>query len=133
MKNNRQSFTLVEMMIAVTILAVGIVLVLRSLLNAVSTLDYIQNRMTAITFLENKMNILEQTAVEEKGVKIGSAEEEALVGNRKAVFTSQIEIVEMEKLKEDQQKMDKATLKVLWQEGGNNRDAALVTYLPEKK
>lgn len=120
-------------MIAVTILAVGIVLVLRSLLNAVSTLDYIQNRMTAITFLENKMNILEQTAVEEKGVKIGSAEEEALVGNRKAVFTSQIEIVEMEKLKEDQQKMDKATLKVLWQEGGNNRDAALVTYLPEKK
>ena len=130
---DNKGFTLVEMMIAVTILAVGIVLVLRSLLNAVSTLDYIQDRVTAIAFLENKMNILEETTLKEDGVKAGTVEEEALVGNRKATFISQIETVEMEKLKEDQPKIDKVTLKISWREGGGYKDATLSTYLPDAK
>ena len=48
----RRGFTLVELMVTVSILAVGIVMVLRSFLSISSTLDSGSNRIIAMQLLE---------------------------------------------------------------------------------
>jgi len=143
---DNKGFTLVEMMIAVSILAIGIVLVLRSLLNTLSVLDTVQNRVSAICFLEGKMNALEQTAIEEKGVEAGEGEpEKAQIGNRKAVFKVDIKEVESgsegtdAKEEKEKQKLmkialiDEVKMNVSWEEGEVSKDETLVTYMPEKE
>ena len=130
MRLRSSSFTLVEMMVAVSILGIGIVLIARSLLNSLSALDSLQNRIVAVCFLGYKMNGLEEETLREKGIKPEEAQEEADFGVRKADFKKEITAIDIEEMKDD---LNVAKLTLYWTEGVKQKDEALVTYLPNKK
>jgi len=120
-------FSLVELMIAVSILSVGIVAVLTSFLNSASLLDSLHNRLAAINFLEGKISDLRQKAIEEDGIEPDSSQEEIALGNRRAEFRLEIQPLDVEELKDY---INEAKFSLSWQEGNKNKDESLVTYLP---
>jgi type II secretion system protein I len=130
--STKNGFTLVEMMIAVSILAVGITLVLRSLLSSTAALDSIEGRVAALSFLENSMDALEETALKGGEISAGNHEEETMLGNREAVFKSEVSEADAGASK-DSLGIDEIKLSLCWQEGGRDKDAVLVAYLPHKK
>lgn len=124
-----RAFTLVEMMVALCVLAIGITLISRSFISAVSVMDTMRNRISAVYFLNSKMNGLEEEALEKKGIKEGESREETILGGRNAVFRSEIAALE----EEDFEDINQVKLTLSWQEGGIAKDETLVTYLPGKK
>jgi prepilin-type N-terminal cleavage/methylation domain-containing protein len=127
---SRKGFTLVELMIAVSILCIGIVLVLRSFLNTASALESLHNQITAIQYLETKINALEQKAFQEEGVQPGDTQEELALGSRNALFRSEIHSLDIEELRED---VNEIKMSLSWQEENKEKNELLVTYLPNKK
>ena len=121
----RKAFTLVELMIASTILSIGIVMVLRSFLSSASVLDTGENRIMAAQFLEQKMAGLEEEAVKNGEIDPLNSEEQLLLNNRKAVFTTEIAHLEDEAIAE---KISLATLTLSWREAGKERKKELSTY-----
>ena len=138
-ENSLAGFTLVEIMVAVSILSLGIVLVVRSFLNVASVLDTNQNRILAMQLLEARMVELELKAREEPGIEPQSKQEEAQVGLREAVYKLEITPLDIEELlvKQEEGKeeegINEVKLGVSWQEGSINKDVLLVTYLKNKK
>jgi len=121
----RKAFTLVELMIASTILSIGIVMVLRSFLSSASVLDTGGNRIMAAQFLEQKMAGLEEEAVRNGEVDPLSSEEQLLLNNRKAVYTTEIAHLEDEAIAG---KISLATLTLSWREANKERKKELSTY-----
>ncbi len=122
-------FTLVEMMVAVCVLAIGITLVSRSFINTVSVMDTMQNRIAAAYFLGARMNGIEEAALNKDGLKIGDLSEETTINGRGAVFTSEITPLEEEGFED----INQVKLTLSWKEGAVGKDAVLVTYLPNRK
>ncbi len=123
----RSGFSLVELMIAVSILSIGIVVVLTSFLNSAYLLDSLQNRIMSLNFLDAKISDLRQKAVEEGGVEPDSSQEEIALGNHSATFKLEIQPLDDEGLKDY---INEVKLSLSWQEGTKNKDESLVTYLP---
>lgn len=123
------AFTLVEMMVAVCILAVGITLVGRSFITTVSVMDSLQTRIEAFYLLGVRMNELEELAFKDNGIETGESQEEITLGKRKAVFKSEVKPLDEEGFED----INQVKLRLVWQEGAFDKDAVLVTYLPGKK
>jgi len=129
---------LVELMVTVSILAVGIVMVLRSFLSVSAALDSGSNRIAAMQLLETKMNELEFKAKEEGGVLLETKQEEVVIGNRDAIL--KLEIVHLstpefgiEEQGGNKEKINEVKLTLLWKEANIDKDSILVTYLKNKE
>ena len=128
--NLLKAFTLVELMVAVSILAIGIVFIARAMVSNASALATGENRIEAIQFLVSKMAELEEKAREESGIKASHAQEQVSFNNHKATFIQEITPLEDEGLREE---LNQALLILVWKEGGINKDAALAGYFENKK
>lgn len=132
MREARAGFTLIELMVAVCILAIGLVGIARSLLSAVSALDYCNNLVNKMSFLDNAMCELEKITEAKGGFESADQDIAALLqekndqagedGLGRLYWTAQAqgandEITEFE-------------FKLAWQEGENERSEALICYLP---
>jgi len=131
-------FTLVELMVTVSILAVGIVMVLRSFLSISAALDSGSNRIMAMQLLEDKMNALEQKAKEDAGVLLETKEEQARISNRDAIL--KLEVVHLstpefgiEEQEQDKDKINEVKLMLLWKETNIDKDSILITYLKNQE
>lgn len=122
----KKAFTLIELMIAVSILTIGVVMVLKSFLNSASVLDSLKNRLTAIAIIEKKACDLQEKVKEDSGIDEGRSAEDVAVGNRTAVLETEISSSEIEAIKQ-------ARVKLSWQEENKQKDETLVVYLPAKK
>ena len=123
----KSSFTLVELMVAVSIFSIGIVMVLRSFLNSQDLLEAAQNKLAAIRMLDTKMSDLEEKMKEEVLPKDAPApkdtsltketaaqaeppeetEEAVMLGNRKAALKTRITFPDKSEEKETE-KIDQA-------------------------
>lgn len=134
MRNKRQNpagFTLVELMVAVSILSLGIVLVSRSFLSAASALNSAQSRIEAVQFLEGKISLLEEKAKQEKGLSAEEGkEEETVINNRVSVYNSEIIPLETEGLEEN---INEARLKLTWKENNINKNETMGSYFKNKE
>jgi len=126
----KKGFTLVELMIAVSILCIGIVLVLRSFLNTASALNSLHNRIMAIQYLETKINALEQKALQDGGVQTGDTQEESVLGSHNALFRSEIYPLSIEEFKDE---VNEIRMSLFWREANKEKNEVLVTYLLNKK
>jgi len=130
-------------MVTVSILAVGIVLVLRSFLSVAATLDSGSNRIMAVQLLETKMTALELQAKEEGGIIPESKEEVLRLGSRDAALKLEVVPLKLEEfeVKEEieeekegaKESINEVTLTLLWKEANRDMDSILVTYLKNKE
>lgn len=136
-----RTFTLIELLIAVSILAIGIVFVFRSFLCSVVALDTSLNRISAAQILEEKMVWLEEQM---KNIAGGNAprleESEVVLGSRFGEVSLEIKpLVSEEDFKKDEgeevkdreepeQIINEVELVLRWQEQNKDRDFSLGTY-----
>jgi prepilin-type N-terminal cleavage/methylation domain-containing protein len=147
-------FTLVELMVAVSILSIGIVMVARSFLMATSVLDSSRNSLEAIKFLEEQVAWLIQLEHEEGGVEEGGSTEQVFLGGRPAEWSLEMVLAEPpiesevtdvvaedptggvdeeEETRVFTEDLIEATLRLSWREGHRDTSESWVTYLDLKK
>ena len=123
----RRGFTLVDLLVAITILSIGIIFVLRSFLAVGSALNRGDNIFNALCFAEAKLADTEEELI--KGNRIDESEKqgEFLEDNRKFSWRLEGEDpTEEEPLRE-------ISVKVFWKEGNRQRDISLGTYVRYKE
>ena len=126
----RAGFTLVELMVAVSVFAVGSVFVLRSFLSSASALDMLSNRVKALTIAQSQMDTLEEQAVKGE-LKISvRTEEQVALNNRSALLET-----EVQEFSETawQKKVLKADVRVRWEEAGREKDVSLACFIKNRK
>lgn len=134
----KKTFTLVELVIAVSILAIGIVVILRSFVTIACALDTAANRIEASRILESKINQLELQSLNNALPKDGVEEETIMLRVRTAKFSLFIEpVVRQKALDNGQQAIEdkqmkevfnKAELSLQWKEGNIDKSAAAAAY-----
>lgn len=133
-----KGFTLVELMIAASILAIGIVFISKALLTMAGALDTSSNRIKAARFLESKINNLQQQVLEEEYIAQQDVREEAVIGSRQAKYNLQVEVLDLEdeltlqeEIEEQIEKgetINTALMFIGWQEEYKQKEAVLGTY-----
>lgn len=125
-----RALSLVELMIAVSVLSVGIVFVLRSFLTCSSALEHTSIKIKALQILEQKISALEEKSRLEKGVLPGRAQESLILANREADFQSFISPIDEEEFKDE---INSVELNLSWKEGGSIKSEAIFTYVLNKE
>lgn len=120
-----RGFTLVELLVAASILAIGIVGVLRSFLSSVSGLESVRNRFQALQFLQRQTEQCElaSTTLEAK-------DEPVDLKGRKGIFKTEVSPFGEETAGAG---LKQVTLSVAWQESGGIKDETIVFLVPGKK
>jgi len=129
----REGFTLVELMVAVSILASGIALVVRSFSSIAAALDNCDNRVAAVRFMAAKMAETELREKEEAGVAEAEEENSLQLGNRAAVCINRAVVVDNPQADEEDISLVEDILTVSWKEGNKNKNAVLAAYFKPKK
>ena len=125
----RDGFLLIELIVAVSILSIGLVLVLRALLAASAASDIIAGKIAAIELLETRLSDLEEMA-EQGALKNGEDNTEVLLGGRKAQMSLKISPIGASDDKEEIKMID---AKISWKSGGKDMDERLETSIKNKK
>jgi type II secretion system protein I len=138
MKNT--GFTLVELIIAASILAIGLVMVMRSYFTCQDALRATQDKLMAMELLESKANELELKVYKEKGYIPQDTQKELDFGVKKAVYTLKTIKLKEEKAKEANDKEKKedpfseVELSLSWSPNhGKNNNESLIIYFENKK
>ncbi len=71
--DQRSGFTLIEIMLTITILTVGIIGILRAYATSINALEVSRDTVDAVCLLKKKMAEIEQAAIEEGGISPGSS------------------------------------------------------------
>ena len=71
--DQHSGFTLVEIMLTITILTVGIIGILRAYATSINALEVSRDTVDAVCLLKKKMAEIEQAAIEEGGISPGSS------------------------------------------------------------
>lgn len=121
-------FTLVELLVAVSILAIGIVAVLRSFLSVVSALESLNNRFAALQYLsprvaESMLAAGDATGLEEKDIPVD-------LRGRPAVFKITVS-APGETSSSDM--YNKVAMSLAWQESGMPKDETIVFFVSAKE
>jgi hypothetical protein len=124
-------------MVAVCILAIGLVGIARSLLGAVSALDYCNNLTDKMSFLDNAMCELEEKAEEKEGFKTEDQDiKDFLQEKTNEAEEKQIGRLDWTAVKSGaNEDITEFEFRLSWQEGNKEKDISLMSYLssPLKK
>ena len=127
----KKSLTLLELLVAVSILAIGIAYVLRSFMGTITAIEITENRVISLQILQEKMDQLEADTLLGTNLEVSSKQQDVLLGIRPAAYREYIEIIESQTPKEPEEKellftLYKATLSLDWQESGREKSQHLV-------
>jgi len=148
-----RGFTLVELMVAVSILTIGITGVSRSFIGIIAALDVIDVEFQAMQFLETKMNKLEGEFIKTQQIKSVTVQEEVVIGVRSGVYKLEVIAVDVPEEKdvypqeqdlgkiiepnkaiskeEPKTQLYQAKLTLTWQQSARERVAKLETFFLE--
>ena len=148
-----RGFTLVELMVAVSILTIGITGVSRSFIGIIAALDVIDVEFQAMQFLETKMNKLEGEFIKTQQIKPVTVQEEVVIGVRSGVYKLEVIAVDVPEEKdvypqeqdlgkiiepntdiskeESKTQLYQAKLILTWQQSSRERVAKLETFFLE--
>lgn len=131
----KRAFTLVELMVATCILAIGLVGIARSLLSAVSALDYSNNIIQKMEFLDNTLSEIEKRAQVKDGFDSSDQDILGLI-NEKQIEAKEKKIGNLTWNAQDVGESKNITefqIGISWEQGNIQKDASLATYLANKK
>jgi len=126
-----RGFSLVELMITVSILTVGIVIILRSFLTNTQAIDSMSNRLKSLEALSSKAAELEKQSLENNGLAEWSGQEDIAIGLRQAILSAEVAPFKIEE--DEDPALSKIKLRISWQESGKKQDMLLETFLPLKE
>jgi prepilin-type N-terminal cleavage/methylation domain-containing protein len=143
---NRKALSLLELLVAVVILAIGIAYVLRSFWGTITAIEVVENRVAAIQLLDSELNRIEAAVAAGEYPVVGSRGEEFDLGTRSAVYKEDIEefvpdwLPEPEEEEEEDEKTNivrsspsirllRVTSSLTWQEGGYERGQSMSMIL----
>jgi type II secretory pathway pseudopilin PulG len=131
----RKNFTLVELILTISILSIGIIFILRSFLNITDALSLVSRKVNAIKFLEEKISEVEEEV--KRGVFDfeDSKEGEVILNNYPCQWKLEVKTHSIKlELEEEQQEelkikeFKEVILSVFWQEKNKERKEVLATY-----
>lgn len=128
----RKSFSLIELMVAVSVLSIGIVMIARSFLSASNALTNGENRILALNFLEGKMGEIEEEAIKGSD-KAMNAQADVLIGPRTFTYRADSDKVNISEKEKEKYYLDRVILVAGWNEGSKSYDEILGTYFNPKK
>jgi prepilin-type N-terminal cleavage/methylation domain-containing protein len=137
MKN--AGFTLVELIVAASLLAIGMVLVTRSFFTAQDALRATQDKFIAMQLLESKAGELELKVYKAKGYLPQDTQQELDFGVKKAVYALKTLNLKKDKAKEESDKKKKkdsfseVELRVSWDDHGKSKHESLIIYFENKE
>ena len=127
----RSAFSMIELMVAVSVLSIGVILIARSFLSASSALSSCESRIVALSFLEGRMAEIEEKALNGEE-DLAGPDESVSINGRKADFKSGSQEMKIGK-NEDGLSVNKIMLSVGWREDNRPYDEDLGTYVEIKK
>ncbi|MFH2137753.1 MAG: type II secretion system protein [Candidatus Omnitrophota bacterium] len=128
---SKKAFTLIELIVAVSILSIGLVLIMRSLLSVVTALDTGSNDIYAVELLDEQMSDLELQTIISPQKAIEPASEDVAVGNRPASLNRDVYHLDDDQWGEGEnpsQTIDKVEMTLLWKQDERERKVFLETY-----
>lgn len=126
-----RAFSLIELMVAVSILAIGLVLIGRSFLSASNAISNADNRLTALDFLENKVSAVEEDELKGAG-RLEDIESTSVIRYR--TFTYSLHAAKVNIGEGDtKQSIDSVLLRAGWKEGARYYDEVIGTYISLKE
>lgn len=126
----RKAFSMIELMVAVSVLAIGIVLIARSFLSASNALTNAESRIVSLGFLEGKMGEAEEEALKGND-KLGDIQDAVVIDYRTFIYRTY-----MDKIKtgeKEKEYINKIMLTASWKEGSKTYDEILATYIDVTK
>jgi prepilin-type N-terminal cleavage/methylation domain-containing protein len=135
----KKGFTLVELILTISILSIGIVFVLRSFLSITDAINSVSKKIKAIKFLEEKMGEVEEEV--KRGI-FDFEDKEGEVVLDKYPCRWQLEVkthpveLEIEEEMEEELKVKEfkeVILSIFWQEKNKERKEVLATYFLSKE
>lgn len=122
---------MIELMVAVSVLSIGVILIARSFLSASTALSNCESRIVALSFLENRMAEVEEKAL--RGEEdLAAPSEPVLINGRKAGFTSGSQEMKIGRDESGQLIYD-VILTVNWREANRSYTEDLGTYVETGK
>ena len=115
----QRGFTLLEIVVALTIAAIALPVLLRAFSEGTKKHSLIENRTTALYLLKLRMSEIEMLG----DIEMGS--EEDTFGDSRFAWASEVEETEIEGLYA-------VTVTVNWQERGRERTVELTTYIADR-
>lgn len=124
---NKRAFSLIELMVAVSVLAIGVILIARSFLSASNALSNGNNRILALNFLDGKMSAIEEEALK-GGDSLMDEEASAMIGPKTFIFKAWSDKFNIDG-DSDKDNIKKVTLSAEWKEGNITYDEIIGTYI----
>ncbi len=123
----KNGFLLIELIVAVSILSIGLVLVLRSFLSGSSAAGIISDKISSLELIETRMAQAEELA--ELGLlKDGGDSIDVLVGPRKGQLSMRVSRYSGTESGD----IKNVRINVSWKSGGKDRDETMEAYIKNK-
>lgn len=119
-KHDKRGFTLLEVVVAITIAAIAFPTLLQAFSNGAKQRSIIENRITAIFLLRLRM-----AEIESAGYSALASEEGDFGTDSRFKWSSEVKDTEIEGLKE-------VTVTITWQERGKDQSVSLTTYMADR-
>ncbi|MDP3791111.1 MAG: type II secretion system protein [Candidatus Omnitrophota bacterium] len=124
MKN--RAFSLIELMVAVSVLAIGIIMIARSFLSASSAINNGEHRILALNLLGEKMSGIEEQAL--KGIdKLDDINENITINFKAFTVRSDISLIKIDE--DSKENINSIVLSAQWLEGTKSYDEVVATYI----
>jgi type II secretion system protein I len=130
--NTKRAFTLVELLVSISILGFALVIIIQSYAASLSGLNISENYINASGIARDKIAQVELLALESGGLDV-YGEQSGIERLNGRDFSWSYEVKEIDDNENLSKNLAQVCLRVSWKERGLDKDVFSAAYLPKKK